>query len=286
MKRQWIILGGAVAVAAGIFLLAPRGPQEPVYQGKHLTEWLAQTQYPFPDEERTAATNAIRAIGTNALPYLLSEFTRPAPRWRNAFNDWISARGKYEWRLRGDEERIRQTAVGLHLLGSDVAPAVPTLATYLADAERGIHAARVMSEAGEIALPYFVQASSSTNTLMVHVAAIGLGRLARKTEAAVPFLVQLLNHTNSQVRLRSACELASAHRRPDLTVPLFIGMLSDPDVTRSAFAARTLEDIGEMAKPALPHLLTLMTNSNAWVAHTASNAVFQIDPTALPARTP
>src|SRR4051812_12829515 len=58
-----IVLTGVVVVAA-VVLLWPRGEREPEYQGKKLSEWIG-------DEGNPRQADAVRHIGTNALPFLI-----------------------------------------------------------------------------------------------------------------------------------------------------------------------------------------------------------------------
>src|SRR6185503_1237613 len=88
-KRRRILLLAAVGVMAALFFLWPRGPREPVYQGKRLTQWINQANTEIRmgasgrfDRIREEARTALAAIGTNALPFLLNEFTRPISPWR------------------------------------------------------------------------------------------------------------------------------------------------------------------------------------------------------------
>ena len=88
------------------------GPHDLVYEGKELSRWLAETNKATKPWELTReAGEAVKAIGTNAVPFLLSEFERDGPKWYQA----VSA---------------------LALLGSNAAPALPTLARYIDDPKR------------------------------------------------------------------------------------------------------------------------------------------------------
>src|ERR1039457_2175211 len=71
-------------VAAGLLLLIyasfPLGPKLPVYKGKSLYAWAtelghAQQNYSDPNSwgKIQAATEAIRAMGTNALPFIMAD---------------------------------------------------------------------------------------------------------------------------------------------------------------------------------------------------------------------
>src|SRR5437667_12454749 len=72
-----VLLGATVTGAT--WLVLHRRAEEPVYGGKRLTVWMGQylmhllAARSSPDRaKRDAAENAIRQIGTNALPTLLS----------------------------------------------------------------------------------------------------------------------------------------------------------------------------------------------------------------------
>src|SRR5579871_1016636 len=72
--RKRLRIAAVFVLAAAIGGLARwtlRAPREPVYQGKRLSEWLKDAndingETPVPD-----AVNAIKAIGTNAVPFLI-----------------------------------------------------------------------------------------------------------------------------------------------------------------------------------------------------------------------
>jgi len=49
-------------------------------------------------------------------------------------------------------------------------------------------------------------------------------------------------------------------------------------------AAQSLGELGPAARPVVPDLLRLTMNSNRALAQAASNAVFKLDPAALPPR--
>ena len=286
MKRRRMLLLVALATVAGVAAFWPRGPSEPVYQGKRFSKWVQQAQVSTDIdreqmyETREAARKAIRSIGTNALLYLLSELTQPISQWRESFNRW--ADGKVPFRFRDPDERIWRAAEGLHLLGPDSAAALPVLAGLLADSRRGYAAARAMSGAGTLAVPHLLPAITGTN-LGADRALWALGDIAKENESAVPILVQFVTHTNSSIRKLAASHLAVVETHTDLTVPVLTAALSDPELAVRHYAANALGGIGPKAKPAVPELLRLMKQAPPTAAQAASNAVFLIDPSALPA---
>src|SRR5579871_634069 len=80
MKRWRIILIVFALLVVGVLVVCLSKPSEPSYQGRKLSEWLADcvpmghsNQVPImkPYETRQAAETAVKEIGTNAIPYLL-----------------------------------------------------------------------------------------------------------------------------------------------------------------------------------------------------------------------
>src|SRR5713226_750740 len=94
MKTKRLRVGLAILLLAlfgGIawLLLLPGGP-DPIYQGRALSAWLDDYVTPGPrltDEGRQAANEAVRHLGTNALPMLLRRLrTKDAPLWDGFFD--------------------------------------------------------------------------------------------------------------------------------------------------------------------------------------------------------
>ena len=294
-RRRILLLLALVAVVAVLVLFWPRGPKEPVYQGKRLTEWIQQAQWPTrrfptqPERERAdAARQAIKAIGTNALPYLVSEFVRPESKWRTSFNRWASKHPSIRFRFADFDTRVLAAANGLGILGRDAAPALPTLAEYLGDSRMGFTAAMAMGKAEDLAIPYFLKAIASGDSLAAENAGKVIANLMqmRDTEPAIPGLIQMLQHTNESTRRVAAWTLGGLRSQTEAMVPALTTALSDPVAIVQFHAAHALARKGKHSLPAVPTLLRLMTNSDPQLALAASNAVAQIDPAALPPRGP
>jgi hypothetical protein len=292
-RRRILLVLSLAAVAAGVAVFWPRGPKEPVYQGKRLSKWIKEAHgeselrmEPLSRQARQTARKAIRSIGTNALPFLLSELTGPISQWRVSFNRWAEGKTMVPFRFRDEEQRIWQAADGLHFLGPDSAPALPVLAGCLADPQRGFAAAHAMSGAGELAVPYLLPAIAATDLTTARKALGALGDIAKENESAVPILVQFVTHTNSSIRQWAASHLAVVESHTDLTVPVLTAALSDPEWAVRHYAANALGGIGPKAKAAVPELLRLMKQTPSSATLAASNALFHIDPTTLPPREP
>src|SRR5262245_11583533 len=114
-----------VAISAVAFL---SGEREPEYNGKKLSEWLA-LQRERPDD----VTDAVRAIGTNALPVLVKWVEYQVPAWHlkllrlyqrvpllpfksSIANDIANAK---------DQMRGYNSAFAFRVLGADASTTVP-----------------------------------------------------------------------------------------------------------------------------------------------------------------
>src|SRR5690348_12098163 len=86
-RRLLLLLTGAVLIASLLVFLWPeRGPKEPRYQGKSLSEWIARAvPIPRAPSMHADAEEAIRHMGTNALPCLLQWLDYQPVWWREKY---------------------------------------------------------------------------------------------------------------------------------------------------------------------------------------------------------
>ena len=285
MRRRRIILGSALAVALVALALAwPSGPTEPVYQGKRLSQWIEEVglySTPFVAEYnsdiRQNALKAVRAIGTNALPWLMGEFDTPVSKWRVTVNEWVAkVRGK-DAGLTKDQERRVRAYQGFLLLGSAAAPALPALYDRLGNVDCGMSAAAAMGGMGEPALPYLLRGMASTNADIERASCNGLARLAKEVPAAVPHVVPMLQHTNNLIRRDAAYALYDCRFHPELRMPALYAALSDSDRFVVAVARRAINYARGGSNNVLSELRGLLSPTNAATALAASNALFILE---------
>ena len=77
-KRWRVALLLAAGMVLAIILCEFSGSREPRYQGKTLSHWFKEYCYrstilPYHHDDEQEATEALKALGTNALPFLLRE---------------------------------------------------------------------------------------------------------------------------------------------------------------------------------------------------------------------
>jgi HEAT repeat protein len=134
-KKLWILLGCGIAAILLFTLLRER---EPRYAGDTLSEWVYGLVLPIGNPERdpernTLAENAIKHIGTNALPFLIKWIQYEERPWRTRLNALCSRlpeklADRFSYFLDGRLVVRRDGAFSaLRVLGPDAAPAIPTL---------------------------------------------------------------------------------------------------------------------------------------------------------------
>ena len=157
MKRGRRILLAVAACAVITFVVVMAGPseREPVYNGKSLSEWLwlhIKASGSTNVAEMEASSEAIRQIGTNALPWMMRWISSYEPgklrllaaKFRRPFNLIYFSAG---WRSRNNALR------GFRILGSVARPVVPQLADWATDTtqahfERRVSALLALGEMG------------------------------------------------------------------------------------------------------------------------------------------
>jgi hypothetical protein len=136
-RRKWVILAGCAAFAAAAFLVLKR-PSEPSYVGHSLSQWAKwAASTPPPAGLPVPPSDAIRHIGTNAIPYALkwiAESDTGSAKYRLLF--WAATRlpktfrprGRYEWAGNYQHLAIAREGVAVfRALGPASVSAIPQL---------------------------------------------------------------------------------------------------------------------------------------------------------------
>jgi hypothetical protein len=141
-KRGVAISGVCALICAAVIIAWRRGPKEPEYQGKKLSEWgyeyriACARQGVFHVSADDPATVAIRAIGTNAVPLGFSWLKHRTPKWKQAFlrMKCPTLVQSVVWNtLFRKEERAANGIVVFLALGPEARSAIPELVAMIAD---------------------------------------------------------------------------------------------------------------------------------------------------------
>jgi hypothetical protein len=220
-RRVLLIVGGLAAACLLVVVLSP-SEKEPEYHGKKLSKWVLALDDPRPSDEAAdpaGASEAIRALGTNAIPLLVKWIAYDPSDYRVNFSKLLAGL-RFDPRqrsLRRLEGRTANSVTAFRCLGSVGVPAIPQL--------------------------YFIMINgpsiSATTRARDSLAFIG--------EPAVPFLLTAL--TNNQYQLRSQIPGTFAFMgmqgidvRP--AIPILISLLKDADQLTSESCAGALAQLG------------------------------------------
>ena len=265
MKMRFrILLAALLAVVLGGLAWKILLSREPVYQGRSLNSWLhdldSSIQERLPVEQvrvlmaekqkkREVAQEAIRQIGTNALPALITMLRSKDSKLKEKLFVW-STKQPISWlRLQGASERRWLANEGFRVLGEEAEPAIPVLIEMLKDRD-------------EVGVPV------TTDALM----AIG----------PKAFLAIICALTNQDYRIRIgalfALEEAAPKVSPAIVVPVLVERLTDTNAVVRSLAVFTLGKYASAAKAAIPGLLKALNDPNTERRSDVAKALKQIDP--------
>lgn len=158
-RRSWI----AVCVLCGIVLLAavcwPR--PEPHYQGRPLSDWLRGFESDTL-EARWQSAEAVRHIGTNALPLLITRLQHQPPlqepQWKQKLRVWLSKQSLITINLPRPASVRRETLAALDALGPSAKAAIPAVEKLLHENPPDPQAVLVLARLGPDAVPALTRA--------------------------------------------------------------------------------------------------------------------------------
>lgn len=210
MKRCWLLL--IIGMAGCSFQ-----PAEPSANGRALGEWVAVLGDDFTGHQ-PHAVKAIRNMGTNALPWLIYELNYEMSPGRSALTVMQGKTTAYD--------RNRRAAEALKVLGTNAAPAIPSMIKTIQQS-RGYSSP--VEKIAEV-LPYLGPgAAPAWHALLKHgdahkrtLAAAYLGTLGPAAKDSFPDLLKALEDASLPVRVEAAGALGPIGMNPEKTVPLLI----------------------------------------------------------------
>jgi len=209
VRKRRIYLGLiGIGVVVGVIVVLPKPEREPVYGGKKLSEWVLEFRTSWSKTEET--DEAVRHIGTNAIPYLVKWMSyEPAP-WRIKLYEGLPAfcRGPFNGWIRKDKLALCAFRA-LEKLGPNSQAGVPELVSLLNDPRRNYSAGRAAMALGSLGdeyLPTLLAALTNRPTVRGAIL-IGISSMGTNARTAVPALTNLLNDPDLAVRRIAATVL-------------------------------------------------------------------------------
>jgi hypothetical protein len=151
-------LSALAGVVAFILAFPTSSPKLPVYQGKTLYEWIAVLDkaaelHPADFQTVLAAQSAIRAIGTNALPFAMADLKARA-RPVDVLKGWLAQNARFlKVHLKDVRERWALGVQILDILGPIGKPCLPELIARATNNPG--YSEKAMLAVGPAALPAF-----------------------------------------------------------------------------------------------------------------------------------
>jgi len=241
---------------------------------------------PVDDSERIAseAKEAIRHMGTNALPWLVKWIRYEPASWRRKLSitklpAWLRSSRVMVWLVNDAAIFRKENAINcIRYLGADAAPAIPILVRCLRDSNRMItyaaaEALGVLAIEPYFALPALTNALEAPNTRLRRTAARAIGQFGDLARSALPSLLKAINDSDLRVREEAANAIAQiAPDKGEAAIPELTKLLNDPEITE--WADRAAVSLAKMGKLAMPTFLTALTNG---AVHVRSRAAFDED---------
>jgi hypothetical protein len=255
----WLLCAVPLILALLGYCMISSAPKIPVYEGKTFYQWATdlenvQANYSDPNRWKTieAITVAIRAMGTNALPYVMADL-RAQTTLKDRFLAWLAPRAKVlKLKPPNVADRWVRGIRALEVLGPLGKPYLPELVS-MASGSTGYSEGALMA-VGPDALPAFTNLLAGStfpqtgNLIGAFANAVYADRI-RPDQAAValPYLVKVFQSTDSHGRWYAASALGAVHQDPDLCVPLLISGLADPTPSVRESCVQSLGAFGEAA---------------------------------------
>ena len=255
-RRQILILLAFGLLVAVLYAIISR-PREPSYGGHTLSHWVEAYGQTFAHPASVAvgpvdaqnhqeqiqnaqrqieSGQAIRCIGTNAVPYLLAWSAYEEPAWRKKLRQVLNDLPSPFNRIfaLGDQrtKHAKFAYDSLRALGPLGKQAIPVLAQRL-QAPGSSHArGQVLSALafiGKDSIPCLQQALTNRETVIRFYALNITSILQSNATPLVPLLIQNLTDPVRSIRATAAGVLGNLELRLDLVVPALKAALKDPD---------------------------------------------------------
>jgi HEAT repeat protein len=292
MKKLRLLLLGLLVVGI-VFWLArlPGGLPDPQYQGRHLSSLLAitnnsLTMYSFGGSFEGGRMitfdkmeiEAIRHIGTNALPFLLHELSAHDSAFVNKLRQWADKQSVIKLRHTAAPLRQLRALDAFRVLGPVAEPAIPALVKLIDKPDwTTAPALKALGGIGTRAVPVLTNALTHTNAFVRRTAAETIAQYAAHVLEAVPILIRSLSDADAGVRAAAATSLGLVEWKLSTSVPALAKCLEDPDPKVRQAAAGALSNFGPKARPAVPALLKAFDTADQDTRTRIHNALRIID---------
>lgn len=276
---------GPTLVAAVIALLLvtivfrAAGPGEPSYQGRSLSSWLTEydkfndVAYAHASPPQPWPHDAVRHMGTNAIPWLLKSLTQRDSRFKMAVMRLVKLQSVFKLHITPARVRQERVAAAFETLGPMAEPAIPALIELLADPDARRGALSSLSNIGQACVPPVVRALTNRDPaiksglvwVLYDRYPFATGEPAKidrdQANVSAPILLEILTtaatagtNWNFVAAAALVVNWIIPERVPKDVLPILISGLTDPQLPvreRAAFALRHIHKDPGLTVPAL-----------------------------------
>jgi hypothetical protein len=292
-RKLWIILAFcALALIALALLIPDRG--EPSYGGISLTDWVARYNNNTPVIDlankyvNEKEADGIRAIGTNAIPWLLKWIQWDEPKWPTKLRNATKGRLSLNWFYRGRKLRADYSMTAVRALGTNADVAIPELARLAGRSGQEASAARAIFSlaytARPTAIPPLVTLLKSRDVKVRQWAIIALAHAGPVARSEWPAVLECLKDTDQFVAATAAGILGDWKSSPEIVVPVLIDALTKPRFNVNAVVqvvTIAIANYGPEAKSAVPVLRKLLESPDDKIRQDATDILLNIQPEVL-----
>lgn len=276
-------------------------PREPTYQGKTLSEWIApfcrQTAKgldapggPEHFEELQPARNAVRQIGTNAVPILIAKLNHRESAWHRTARELSEKQPYVSLRLPDPYVSKIRAIRALANLGSGAEPAIPSLKAQLSDAALSQHAVYALSGIGTEGLRAMVEQYTNVPArqrifmalMIVSPSSTYRGENAsypdyETNETTVAVMIEGLSRVAQDrafgFRIAAIQRLGKCGPQASNAVPVLVQILDEHNLMTRSSTIRALGQIRSRPEIVIPVLTNLLSDPDPGTRMTAGSAL-------------
>jgi hypothetical protein len=295
LSRKLTIVGCVIIAGGVLSIFAFKQTSDPRYEGKPLSEWLQVAYEVHPrSSQRAKAEEAIRSIGTNALPLLLKWTEAKDNRFREKFES-VAERivpreraGRWSDFLFGRRAFTKQklAEIGFEILGEQAAAATERL-TQMAKNNK-YEAVFMLARIGKSGAPTVLHLLGDVTNENWWAALRGVATLQSHgvdCSSALPILLDCLTATNRLVSWLAVEGLESFTNYPDIVIPGVLSRVqSIPDWETRFEVTKNLGTFGEKGHSAVPQLIAFLhcTNADFFFREAVLHSLREISPEDVP----
>jgi HEAT repeat protein len=288
MSRRRIsvaVLLVAITFAVAWFLSGPS------YQGRPLHAWLKDLDDQHPGPKNDAANEAVRHIGHNAVPEIISLLESRDSSLGQRFLKWLSDHHVVKSAYTPVLENHRRAMQACYVIGPEAKPAIPALIALLNDGyARGAVGAALRRIGPESVVPLIASLTNSNFMVRREVASSlaidfdpqninGVSRFQSSASFVVPAMLKCLQDNSPPVRNAAVCCLGNIGQQPATVIPALVGMLaSEKETLARCNVCLAIGQFKQQAYPATVALFAALEDSDPSVCGTAAIALARIEP--------